>query len=342
MAEKPRSKAPKGHKTAESEGMPVATPSATVRALSIPELLFVIFAFSEKPELARSARVCKDWSDAALDELWKDLDSIFPLLELVLDLDLLRTASHNSATPEAYEDISSALANADWSRFYSHAKRVQSLEYVEGHDYRELEDMPALGSSVIGVICLHYPYGPCLLPHLRKALWYSGSGSALSILPFLPKDLAHLDLELFGSSDGQLKAAFNAFRNRSLHLKSFTFSTEVAGPISDAALGLWLETMETLESVKLPDYYLTTPVLSRIGTLPRLRVIDLFKASFDDDQVESTDARMVGELPSGSFPSLVELSLPATPATAQRLLFNSRTDFAGLTRLDLNAEKDIE
>ncbi|KAG8900850.1 hypothetical protein FRC00_010818 [Tulasnella sp. 408] len=336
---KDSSKASKDSKPPESGGDLVTTFSVTARALSIPELLSLVFSFSGKPELASSARVCKSWKDTALDELWRDLDSIFPLLELVLDVDLLDSVSRNQ-NPSAHEAVSSALVNADWSRFHSHAKRVQSLAFDDSADYRGTEEMPGLESSVIGIICLHYTYGPILLPHLRKAKW-SIERYALPILPFLSKDLAHLDLELYESSDTLLKEAFDAFRNRTLNLKTFRFYTYEGGPTSEAALGPWLETMKTLEKVMLPDYYLTAQVLTRIAALPELRVIDRVHVEYKLP-LRYNDARMAGSLPSGSFPRLAEITLPETPAAAKRLLFDSHTYFSGLTRLDLNADKDIK
>lgn len=217
---------------------------------------------------------------------------------------------------------------------------MQALVFDDSVTYRGSGDIPPLESSVIGIICLHYTYGPILLPGLRKAKW-SIEGNSLPILPFLSKDLAHLDLELYESSDALLKETFDAFRNRTLNLKTFHLYTDKFGPTSEAALGSWLETMKTLEKVMLPDYYLTAQVLTRIATLPKLRAIDRVQPDYDAP-LEHDDARMAGSLPSGSFPCLAEITLPATPAAAQRLLFDAHTDFAGITRLDLKAEKDIK
>ncbi|KAG9037369.1 hypothetical protein FS837_001447, partial [Tulasnella sp. UAMH 9824] len=120
MARKGRSKTLKDSKTAESEGTSLATFSVTgmkagidfgdrekltfftsSRAFSIPELLSMVFSLSVEPELAISACVRKTWSDPALDELWKDLDNVFPLLQLVLDLETLRDDDGDRAFLEA-------------------------------------------------------------------------------------------------------------------------------------------------------------------------------------------------------------------------------------------------
>lgn len=58
--------------------------------LFTPELLSLVFSFSHLASLAKSARVCKWWSDTALNQLWRELHSVFPLLELVLDINLMR------------------------------------------------------------------------------------------------------------------------------------------------------------------------------------------------------------------------------------------------------------
>lgn len=58
--------------------------------MTVPELLASVLSFATQSTLASCAVVCKPWSDLGLDYLWRHLDSVFPLLELVLDMELLR------------------------------------------------------------------------------------------------------------------------------------------------------------------------------------------------------------------------------------------------------------
>jgi hypothetical protein len=57
-------------------------------ALLISEVLGAVFdqlvddEGRDRPSLARCAFTCKDFSELALDALWKELDSLFPLLKL--------------------------------------------------------------------------------------------------------------------------------------------------------------------------------------------------------------------------------------------------------------------
>ncbi|KAG8900847.1 hypothetical protein FRC00_010815 [Tulasnella sp. 408] len=264
MAGKGSSKTLKNSKTAESEA----------RALSIPELLSMVFSHSAKPELAISARVCKTWSDPALDELWKNLKNVFPLLQLVLDLDILR--------------------NDDG-----------------GHAFLE-----------------------------AKLYWFT-SHSVLEMIPFLSEELLHLKLGRYNMNDSEVRMieTFKALRNRTLKVKTFRLdsSARTVDPASEAALAQWLETLEDLETIKLPPDYLTARILAALKALPRLRMID---QTTDPRHVHNNDG-IVETLPENSFPSLVQLALPATLAAAQRFLFNSRTNFTGLAGLNLHSSKDI-
>ena len=60
------------------------------RALNLPELLSNVFAFLDYQSGARTARVCKTWSEHALNEPWKNVDimvfrSLAPLNSTVLE-----------------------------------------------------------------------------------------------------------------------------------------------------------------------------------------------------------------------------------------------------------------
>ncbi|KAG8913889.1 hypothetical protein FRC01_004335 [Tulasnella sp. 417] len=334
MAGKQRSKTSKGAQTAKSEGTPVVTFRAAARALSIPELLSIIFSFCEAPELARSARVCKTWSDPALDQLWEDLEGISPLLDLVVDSESIDAARLD---PTNLEILSSALSNADWPRFHSYAKRVQLFHFDDPRRFVGFLEIPVLTSGLIGTICLHHPYGPSLMPRLKRLDW-STCRSVLPIIPFISENLLHLDLELCDASDTQIKQTFNALQNRPLKLKTFRLDTNAIGAASEMAFARWLDKMDTLEQIELPPYYLTDRILNTIKSFPQLKII----SQPETPNYRYNDAGTLGTLPSGSFPSLVELTLPATPAAAQRLLFNSPTDFTSLIVLNLHAPKDIE
>lgn len=52
------------------------------RALLLPDIFLVILSLLYRQDNARCARVCKFWSDAALDEVWREVN-IFELLQVL-------------------------------------------------------------------------------------------------------------------------------------------------------------------------------------------------------------------------------------------------------------------
>ncbi|KAG8910766.1 hypothetical protein FRC01_006142, partial [Tulasnella sp. 417] len=65
---------------------PLPLLAASTRALAVPEILTSVLGLSKKEDLACAALTCRKWSPVALDHLWKELDSIAPLLVLVQPL----------------------------------------------------------------------------------------------------------------------------------------------------------------------------------------------------------------------------------------------------------------
>ena len=56
------------------------------RVLRIPELLQMIFGILDLPSNTVNARVCKQWSDIALDILWREIDELYILFKILAPL----------------------------------------------------------------------------------------------------------------------------------------------------------------------------------------------------------------------------------------------------------------
>lgn len=63
------------------------------RALSLPELLLSVFACLDHQSNAKAARVCRSWSEHALNELWKDVDIMILQSLAPIDKTLLEECS---------------------------------------------------------------------------------------------------------------------------------------------------------------------------------------------------------------------------------------------------------
>lgn len=69
------------------------------RALSIPEVLQLVLSSDVSRATLRSAALtCSIWQDPALDQLWKDLDSIFPIIWVLVPLYVKRKDPHEKIT----------------------------------------------------------------------------------------------------------------------------------------------------------------------------------------------------------------------------------------------------
>ena len=55
--------------------------------LKTPELVVMIFAFASYRTLTSCARVCKFWTEFALNEIWKFMDNLEPALQLLAPLE---------------------------------------------------------------------------------------------------------------------------------------------------------------------------------------------------------------------------------------------------------------
>lgn len=56
------------------------------RVLRIPELLQTVFNILDLPSNTVNARVCKQWSDIALDILWREIDDLYFLFTILAPL----------------------------------------------------------------------------------------------------------------------------------------------------------------------------------------------------------------------------------------------------------------
>jgi len=66
--------------------MGASTMEKSHRVLCIPELLDMVFQYLDPCSNAMNARVCKIWSEIALDSLWKEVDDLKRLFNLLAPL----------------------------------------------------------------------------------------------------------------------------------------------------------------------------------------------------------------------------------------------------------------
>ncbi|OJT05702.1 hypothetical protein TRAPUB_3470 [Trametes pubescens] len=249
--------------------MPADSGSASHRVLGCPELLSLVlksFSVSDLLEdvvvnskrdrrlhratLASCARVCRTFTDQALDVLWNTLDQLLPLLCLF-------------PTFRRVEAYSLFVGDLDegWARFQQYARRVRKLKYrVNGLIHPSVWTLLARRND-----------GPCLLPNLQK----------LSAMNISLTDVAPLTL-LFSQN---IRSVHLAFKDdaRPTSSKALSF---IATALFD---NLIKNTGPRLEELCLfPRFPLAPTRVIALKTCPSLRHLFLSDSSYtilDEDDI---------------------------------------------------------
>lgn len=111
-------------------------------ALSLPELLDLVFEQLSGPELAAAAVVCKHWASPALDRLW--CTQVVPLGNLVSSSGILNEAAQSNASSMSTQKASDSESAAVRLSTYSGIPRTQLIcflgdsRFVTAAVYKEL------------------------------------------------------------------------------------------------------------------------------------------------------------------------------------------------------------
>ncbi|KAJ8694639.1 hypothetical protein PTI98_007297 [Pleurotus ostreatus] len=265
------------------------TDSPTPKTILLPEILKKIFGLLGDGCNALNARVCKDWSDEALNAIWHDVDAknLFSLLAP------LGTDPPIGFTRELEEE--------DWDRFERYSFKVHILRFSGqyhislfkdlGHGRRRLNLLPNLQT-------LHGPPPTPLLAY---------------------PSVQNLLLE--GCNEPQVIAWLSIISRRMCHLEGFGIEGGI--PPSDQLLSTLVSTLRkmlALKELKMPMSYINDNTFHAFASLPNLRSLhasDLYQI-FTASGSEHLSPRSLtsGAFPSHPFPSLVALGVELNFSTA--------------------------
>ncbi|KAG8945182.1 hypothetical protein FRC04_001161 [Tulasnella sp. 424] len=311
-----------GASDANNAGAPETDRSATSASivehnpLALEEILRSIFQLAEPPSLAVAARVCQRWSGIALDELWRSLPSIYPLLTLLVPRKWIQDAT------KYHKDILDSLVKADWDRFKGYAARIRFVNA----DYNGEVNLPL--DSVALVQTFHGP-SP-LLPNVKTISWsFFQNKNFMNIIPFIGPQLENLDLEMEEGINNpeQAQLVQSLTRRtpnlRSLGLTSFNKVQHIGTPLT--AL---ISSSPKLVRLKLPTFFLTKEVVAAAANLPFLR--KLLYSAWPEAQNIYQESGMCFEFTPESFPQLETLAFAALPTRMAEVL--DATDHVGRLR----------
>ncbi|KAG9006632.1 hypothetical protein FRB94_000558 [Tulasnella sp. JGI-2019a] len=291
-------------------------------AVMIPEIIGSIIQLADSRTQCSTARINKRWSEAALDSIWRCLNSIVPLLKL---LGPMRRVPYPSMFE--FEHLPSAEG---WARFWRIAPRVRTLTHHDEQtiDGRELSHL----SSFVFVDLAAMHSGP-LLPNLRELEWHViRMDTPFSLLfLFLGPHLRKLSLEI-DINDVSPSSFSHLFRHLTTWtplLTHFSLYSNVPATAVQDDLAYMIKSLRSLEVAGLPPYHHTVTIIEALAVAPALKEVRTGWLAAPPNP-EDTHA----EFKEGWFRTLERMDLEISPQRAIQLL---RSDFRPqtLTRLRL-------
>ncbi|KAF5323582.1 hypothetical protein D9611_005729 [Ephemerocybe angulata] len=286
-----------------------------------------------KRSLSRLARTCRSLSEPALDILWRELDSIVPILGLFPPT-VLRKARRPGL------GLSRNPQESDWDTVLRYNERIRRVVYDETANN--------VAASVFPIIDEHRP---CLyiLPNLQELVWKAETPAGLDrCAMFLSPRLRSIQIELGANFKKDKINNFLYDMSSRTKLASFSFNSPTSLP--DAFTEL-IARQDALERVVLgAPGALSSGVGRWASNLPNLKALQLdltgrspiaVEGFFDEihprsgastpDSIASNDS---GVFSSGEW-DFAELRKSALRVTGG---FPSKTSFAQLRRVQLTGE----
>ncbi|TFK36896.1 hypothetical protein BDQ12DRAFT_608820 [Crucibulum laeve] len=284
-----------------------------------------------KRSLSRLARTCRAFSEPALDILWRDLDSLVPIIGLFPN-NLLKKARRPGL------GLAKTPREEDWNVIIRYSERIHRLTYDETSNN--------VAASIFPILEEHRPR-TYILPRLEELTWKVETPAGLDRCAlFLNPDLRVINLEI-GTKFSQLNH-FLADMSSRTKLTGFSFISPTSLP--DAFTELLLR-QDALEKVVLVAPGALSPGVGRwSASLPRLKQLQLdltgrsmiaVEGFFDELRPRSGDSTpsSVGSTDSGVF-SGEELDFSDIRKSALRLTgdLSSKGSFTQLRRLHLTGD----
>jgi hypothetical protein len=291
--------------------------SAAHRVLAIPEILEVIFSFGTRASNVSYALVCRGWRELALDNVWREVDDIYYLLQLLTPLKWTYTSSNDhhgkivsffvfcshwmqpSKTQVSFQVFCRIPTPEDWSRFMPYARRVHSLKY----GIKRNEKASDLEESVFREVFLTRSTLE-VLPNLRS-LWWDSIQCVRYAELFMHDKVTEFGFKLH-SEEFPLLRTYIVGRMPSLRSLSWTSCIRDSHLKVEGELLQLLSSLQELREVTPPKNFLSSKFLKALSSLPELETIQYEDL---DEMPYSMISPLQCTLQEGAFPKLSNLRL---------------------------------
>ncbi|EIM81036.1 uncharacterized protein STEHIDRAFT_172087 [Stereum hirsutum FP-91666 SS1] len=296
------------------------------KALTLSEILNLIFAFLPRSANATNARVCKTWSDSALDDVWYEIPDVSKAFQA-----LAATVVSNGKL-----DYTRPPTLSEWNAFLVNCDRVRILDC-------NVADSPnPLSSDAIHKIAVTRPTG-CIFKGVRKLRSKNIVGGLDPM--FMSSSVTDLSLSITDNTTSrrleQLSWDIDAIIARMPHVVSLSLEKSTIGPeVLEPFLLQFIEGYPSLTEFHVPYKCLRTRIVEVASRLPNLCVLRN-DPGWDTIYASTSMPAFEPKLNAESFPVLNDFDLTATTADAVQLVRDPHFPSHNLRALCLRVIIDI-
>ncbi|KII84967.1 hypothetical protein PLICRDRAFT_117337 [Plicaturopsis crispa FD-325 SS-3] len=273
--------------------------SSAHRALSIPELLDVVFSYLDQVDNANNACVCRHWSEIALDSLWREVDNVRRLFNVLAPL-------RNYGQGMRYE-FSRGLEPSDWERFKPYSRRVRRLRFCD--DFMRSKALQSIFDAVA-----RSRTTLAILPNLHTLEWIAPTFRSLNLsVLFMHDSVKHLIIGIPGEVVEVSPLSF--FKDIVARMPAITeLDLRIMAPASaiEKDTLFLFNNLPMLKKVTVPYCHITSGAITELSKLKNLGVVE-FQWGEQQGRGDVKDVQLFSPvLSEGAFPSLWDLSLYAS------------------------------
>ncbi|KAF9459847.1 hypothetical protein BDZ94DRAFT_984800 [Collybia nuda] len=276
-------------------------------ALSISELLNIIFAHLDQRSNLNNARVCKQWyhsSQAARwREIngWRDFDALFRKLAPIKWVDYMNKRKEFSEYPRL----------KDWERFEEYSKLVRTISLDDSEKYNAIFDIVGQTRPYINIF-----------PNLYTLQW-NATRKEFHYLLFVHPNVKEFIATLPPTSTRQAEfetwvPLFVDSISRMPLLQHLEIRCDEFEPTTRHRLLEVIKGLRCLRTILLPRYHITARIIEEVSLLPHLKKLSSQETGID--RTIFTFPQFDPCLRKEAFPSLTTLSICADVQSSSQFL----------------------
>ncbi|KIJ11935.1 hypothetical protein PAXINDRAFT_118616, partial [Paxillus involutus ATCC 200175] len=300
-------------------------PPPAHRVLFIPELVDIIFNFLDKVTNVTNALVCEQWSQIALDVVWKEVDNLVQLFSLLKPI-------HEAEECEGQEFQSELPDANDWLRFEQYASRVRCLRFHWDRYNAEINCLLGYVSRTRTSLDI--------LPNLHTLEWkYLTDDDMEHCKLFFHRQLRHLTV----TADWEYRPQPDFYTDlgaRASHLHTLSLlMRQYPEELQEDRIIMLLRNLPELRKIMLPEFYFTSSLIEELSRAKNMGVME-FSHGVDEGCFEPRNMETFAPvLAEGAFPSLWDLSLVAKFHDLDRFFWSNFAP-VNITTLHINTYED--